>query len=272
MKQIPGIFKFIVCLAIVMCSCRTDYFTNPQPIDSDNIYEFPEVFRGTWLLEDGDTMTIRASYFRYVQYTPRKIVISTRQMIKQYASRGFNITIPLGDSAGPAHDNAGSGSGIRYEEKVDSAARYLIKKNKVYEIDRKEGLSGGFPFSTKGDTIFYNAASASENWLGRNFFLRSIAANLYLVNIRNELLSGDKPWWIIILLENRTNGTISVRSLDEKFEDSANELYSTASGYDPGSHYFDAQWTKKDILQLIAGGAFSQSLHDVKIKDKLPKK
>lgn len=50
MKMQTGvIFSFLIILS---ASCSTYYFSQPQPVDGKNIYEFPQTFIGHWMDAD----------------------------------------------------------------------------------------------------------------------------------------------------------------------------------------------------------------------------
>lgn len=58
-------------------SCHNIYFENPQPVNSESLYEFPEELRGVWV-ENGDTLIIDNKQFKTIEFS--KSIISKNEV------------------------------------------------------------------------------------------------------------------------------------------------------------------------------------------------
>ncbi|MCY2686011.1 hypothetical protein [Salinimicrobium sp. TH3] len=149
-------------------------------------------------------------------------------------------------------------------KELDSS--YIIKDNKIYLIgDPKKEISRGFPFKVIEDTIYFLEKYVMEYPLGTNTFLRKIK-NDHIVNIKEQ-----NQWWSTVYLKKDSHGTIHFCLLDiEKLESLSNhkKIYSYMHKY--GQYdYFELKWTKKELLDMIQKGVFSDTLMVLELQDRI---
>lgn len=147
---------------------------------------------------------------------------------------------------------------------IDSSSSYVLKDNKLYIIDnRKMELKGGFPYKLKNDTIYYQEPEVLEIALGKKAFLRKIKKN-YILNNQKE-----NQWWELILIKKDKKGNIIVEKLDIKDLDkftNYRHIHSFKAKYSR-SDYIEANWTKKELLEMLNKGMFSDTLATLEINN-----
>jgi hypothetical protein len=135
-------------LLLTLNSCNSVFFSEPQPVDAKNIFEFPAQVRGVWM-EGEDTITIGKREYRSVSYRNESVAKSIADTSSQYILANNKIFIL----------------------KNEDAPR----------------LTGGFPYEERADTLYYKARELEEIFLGGNTFLRKVGSR-YILNIRNDEL------------------------------------------------------------------------------------
>lgn len=142
-------------------------------------------------------------------------------------------------------------------EKLDSSA-YILKNQKIYLL-HNEGteLRGGFPYKIKEDTLIFNEIQLLEVELGKGAFLRKLKKD-YILNIKQE-----NQWWILILFRKDNTGNILITSLDhrdlEKFRN-FDHIYSYYDYKYTLIDFIEANWTQKELLEMIDQGLFSDTI------------
>ena len=137
---------FWVLLALLTSSCSQHYFDRPQPIDSKNIYAFPEAFQGIWS-EGKDSLIVSKFFFANVEY--KRI-------------------------------------GLPYTNKDTTAyAIFKNKKVYPYDSLRDQIMGKGLPYKIEGDSIFYEVRETLEVQLGRKAFLREVGSQ-FVLNVKGE--------------------------------------------------------------------------------------
>ncbi|MEO9801791.1 MAG: hypothetical protein ABJF04_01030 [Reichenbachiella sp.] len=130
----------------LLLSCSQHYFDRPQPIDSKNIYAFPEAFRGVWT-DGSDSLIVGKFYFANIEYKKISIPYSTRDTT-QYAIFNDNKAYPY-----------------------DSIQQRII------------GI--GYPYEIRNDSIYYTTREILEAQLGRKAVLRSVGEQ-FVLNVKND--------------------------------------------------------------------------------------
>ncbi len=146
MKTKHFIFIFICSSIFSLIACDPIYFTNPQPFDAKNIYEFPKEYRGLWVVE-GDSTIIGENYF----------------ILKEYKQ-----TI-----------------GIAKKE-IDTSSTYILKNNKIYIKKKYAdiNLSEGFSYKLQNDSVLFNSRDIYKVSLSYDTFLRKVD-EYYILNTSN---------------------------------------------------------------------------------------
>lgn len=140
--------KFLgtIILGLALVSCSELYLDKPQPIDSQNLYEFPDHYLGIWT--DGqDTMLIEKDYCCMIEYSNERVAKSIADTSKAYLFK----------------------DGLVYL--IDYRGEMMLK--------------GGFPYQLVNDTVYFKERELTEVALSRNSFLRQ-AGKYHLLNMKEE--------------------------------------------------------------------------------------
>ena len=237
-------------LPIFFCSCDVANFSMPQPIDKENIYEFPAGFQGKWLNEPGDSILyfVNKRYLLVISHETDKISTESRSKLQE--KRNLDLSSP--NSLRTIYYDS-------LERPRDTVDHYVLRGPYIYEKIGERSLGKGYPY-----IIHQNAITISKNDticidLGQNAFLRQLNKNTYSLNICNRVLGSEatehENWWTVILLENDGNKFIRTWECSSKIGETACMFYSSPSEK-VSVYYLDCQWTTADMLRLIKQGYF----------------
>ena len=295
-------FFILSLLSAFLLSCEYHNFSNPQPADKENIYEFPRELRGSWsVINDveetfglsdtvkvvpGDQFPVNESgpqqgsvNYTYPASKPMANDSSYYVVEKELA---YLITtseerVLMGDWPRLSQNGGilnppifyGSLRSIRYdslEKKADTVYNYMLHDNIIYEVSDKGLLEKGYPYITIGDTILFTKRDTLCIDIGQNAFLRKINKQFYVLNIRSRVLgeeiSSFNNWWRIFVLEKKEDGSLQVWVPASKSVQLPCMFYSV----DAESYYFDCSWTAEEMLQLIQNRYFSTTDRLIKVK------
>lgn len=249
-QTLPGRMVLLLVTSAILFSCEVYHFEKPQPSDVESSYDVPKEFRGRWQDDPQETtVTLGAHSIKIEGFDSVKVVNRIASQTDTAWNRHYVKAITFN----------------RKENRLDTITHYVIQGNKIYEI-QKNGLSSGFSFRLKKDTIYFKKDIVIDFELNQKAFLRKLSETQYILNIHEEnlwpLLEGRVgPWWQVILLEMRPDGKISFRDMDETVKENAHLIYTGG-----GDYFFDVSWTKSQILKLISIGLFGEgedNLHRV---------
>ncbi len=249
-RRIHG-FIVILCSSVLLYSCDTYNFSQPQPVDKENIYAFPKDYLGSWLTTDTSE---KETHIEYHIHKDNVLFIT-------------HNSEPILKGAWPKIDNRGeyifspglmqTTETIHYDSlkrPVDTIKNILFKNNKIYAVDKK-GLSKGYDFKTEADTIHMLRYDTTFIDLGTNAFLRKLNNSIYVFNLRNTILGEDNPWWRIMLLEKNDNQSFRIWVCSSKKGAFPSVFYSHRyNGAD--IYYIDASLSAAEILRLYNEGNF----------------
>ena len=149
MKTAP-IF-ILIALSISISSCSEFYFSKPQPVDVENIYQVPSKYTGVWLKSDEkdkiDSIFITEDYYKRV----------TRSIVKELKS------------------------------KMESDTNVYFIDNKVYSKENGD-LEGGYKFTIVGDSVFIDVVLTDYIEFGPRAFFRKINYG-YILNQKHEKMN-----------------------------------------------------------------------------------
>lgn len=267
-------------LAIVCCgtlsSCDVYNFTIPLPTDQPDLTAFPKEFLGKWkedTFHTGIDMDIstqgQAGYFsRKTENNDQwtyQVFPGYIQIIQQEELRILRGPWPRLDSAGnfiyPSDQTRiyNTEQTIKYDtlkNPTDTIENYLILRGKIYEMAEHYHLEKGYPFYYDKDSIIIRKNDTIYLDLGQNVKLKKLSDSLYSLNILKGLLGSDFDgnWWMLLLLEFNAKGQITEWEIAPHAVDLPEMIYdrSSKSNY----LYFDAAWTKQDLLRLKKAGYF----------------
>ena len=133
---------------------------------------------------------------------------------------------------------------------VDTIQNYVIKSEKIYPVVGGR-LNNGSPYVIKNDTICV-PPEWSQIEFGPYFFFRKVSSDTYLLNTKDGIFEDKlRPWWQVFLITKRKNEKVIIYDWESKIVKDPILIYSIED-----HHYFDSQWTRKDILKLINDGMF----------------
>ena len=244
-------FFMIICLPALLYSCDTYNFSQPQPYDKENIYEFPKDYRGSWLSTDTSEKDAHLEYHihknnvLFISHSRESIIKGVWPRIN---SKGEYVYPPamMFSTESVIFDSL--------KKPVDTTENYLFKNNKIYELDNN-GLSKGYNYRTEADTVYMLRYDTTFIDLGLNAFLRKINNNIYVFNIRNTVLGTENPWWRIMLMEKNDNQAFRIWICSSKKGAFPSSFY---MHHNDGSDifYIDTAWSAADILRMYNEGNF----------------
>ena len=227
MKINIGIKLIIICLAF--SSCTKYYFSNPQPIDSKNMYSIPKKYVGSWQLATNtvdnvsslDSLVIGKNYYKYI----------TKSKLKESKS----------------------------VMELDSNIYFL--NDKIY-TNMDGSLEGGYNYVIKDDTVIIDAIDIELIEFGENAFIRKFNYG-YILNIKHKKMN---DWWHIKFIDTRNKEGIVIRELAEEDLEKINNLDILHEDF---SNYLNANWSKVEIEDLINNGGFSDTTLFLKYDEKI---
>ncbi|HEX4876588.1 MAG TPA: hypothetical protein VFV31_07945 [Chitinophagaceae bacterium] len=288
----PWLFLFSAVLSIQLASCDAYNFSQPQPADRENMYVFPDEMLGKWK-EDTFTTEIDFSvplnnnsgdkYYDNTQPLPADENEGVYIITKHYVSLIFTSGEKIVKGAWPQLTN---GNEFRYPDRyfsyykvmqtisydslkhpVDTTDNYILYRHKIYEKTQDRLLEKGYSYYSIGDTIVVLKKDTLTIDLGQNAFLRKLNASLYVLNIKNGILSDemDPAWWKVILLQITADDKIVQWEPASKSSRLGCMFYERPSKSD--YFYFDCQWSSDELLRLKAEGYFEKGSTLIRTKD-----
>lgn len=255
--SIPGLIM-LFGLPVLFSSCNAYNFSQPQPVDKINIYEFPKEFIGQWFAKnepESDCYIITSKNVLLIMHDTERIVNGAWPQLTD-----------SGDYLYPPDQSRGFKT-INYDslkKPVDTIDHFLVRGQYIYERDPERFLGKGYPYGIKNDTIIIIKNDTTCIDLGKNAFLRQLSKNFYVLNIRKTILDYDEfnDWWQIMILEKKEDQTVNIGECTDKAGELSCMFYDRSSKSD--IFYFDCQWTTADMLRLVKEGYFEVSSNNYK--------
>lgn len=268
-------------LSILSFSCNYYNFSQPQPADKENIYEFPAFFRGTWVEKPGSTdlaFVPDNSFQRDLKGPINASLSSLSSGIELNASDSTSYYVEKDYALFIVHSrkNISPGAWIqtdtrnsRYSQIANSSRKiqynletgnsdtvdYLIRGDKIYEMTDDRFLEKGYSFVFENDTLVVLKYDTICVDLGQNAFLRQLSDKFYVLNIRNSILGEENIWWRLVVLEKSKEAEIRIWECNSIMSELQSMFYSESTKSD--IYYFDSKWSAKEMLGLIRKGYFS---------------
>jgi len=281
--QTAAIFSILI---ILLTSCSTYYFSQPQPVDGKNIYEFPQIFIGHWI-DANDTLNTTAnlqpvsifdndsSYqpivWKIEDADPLSATPLSRDSTLYEVGKNCALLIvhqkekivkgswpKLHDGKLQYPDETYSVLNSIYYDSIlnpiDTVCNFIFRGNLVYKIEDNYLLAKGYRFDSTSNeiTVFKNDTIGVD--LGRNAFLKMLDENRYALNIRYRAIGDDNNWWLLLILEKLNNGSVNIWQCSVKSGQLPSMFYSRPSRAD--EYFFDSQWSRSEMLQLMKKGYF----------------
>jgi hypothetical protein len=224
----------------------------PQPVDKNNIEEFPKDFRGSWFdEEEGEAI--------YYQVNRKNVSIVMRDTIK-IVSGAWPVLTKNGEFL-KVPSSFVPFSSITYDSlkrPVDTSSNYVVAGDLIYELQDGNLLKRGHSFYAIKDSIYLLKNDTLYIDLGQNAFLRRLNKNFYMLNILNRALGNTSAelndWWQLVLLEKNDQRSFNVWENSSKLEKLPCMFYPRDSL--TGLHYYNCAWTTDELLRLIREGYF----------------
>lgn len=300
-----GVYYFVILLTLPLffLSCEYHNFSNPQPADKENIYEFPKEFRGNWAVINntyeeslssahaikalaGDMFAgneagpqHNSADYGFIESKPQGNDSAYYIVEKEHAClvTTSEERVLMGDWPRLSQNNGilnppifyGSVRSIRYDSlkrKTDTVYNYMLHDNYIYEVGNKGLLEKGYPYRAVNDTIFFTKRDTLYIDIGENAFLRKLNKQFYVLNIRGRILGEEIASF---------NNWWRLFVLERK-EDGAIQLWVPASksaqlpcmfySVNSESYYFDCSWTTDEMLRLMQNGYFTATDKLIKIE------
>jgi len=258
--RIPGLM-LAFCFSVFFSSCDSYNFSQPQPVDKANIYEFPKEFIGQWFVEGDESKSyiVSKKNVLFIMYDTTRIVNGAWPKITDSGDYLFPPLPPYGSFKTIYYDSL--------KRPIDTIDNYLLREQYIYEIRSGRFLGKGFSYAIEKDTIIILDNDTICIDLGQNAFLRQLNKNLFVLNIRNSILGEDfwnnSDWWRLMLLEKKEDQTVNIWECTSKTEELSCMFYDRPSKSD--IFYFDCQWTTADMLRLVKDGYFEISSNNYKV-------
>lgn len=259
MKQIgsgSNIYKQLLMLfgvAVLIVSCNSYKFSQPQPVDKKNIEVFPKELRGMWAKEGEDPgVLVEGKHIGIIEWGEEKIMTG----------------------AWPHLDDTGKfiypGNALRslktihydsLKHPTDTADNFLLKNGFAYEINGySKLLEKGHTYTIHNDSILVNQADTIFIDLGKNAVLRKLNSNFYVLSFDLNQRFEEKGWWELVVIEKSDRDTIKLWYCDTKLETNTSMFYEA-----PGNYYYNSAWTAEEMLQLIKDSAFKPDTRLIRV-------
>jgi hypothetical protein len=238
LKKNSGFIAALLGCIAILGSCDTYNFSQPQPVDKPDLYEFPASFCGSWIAKkDSDRVYIDPGHASFIIHEKEKICNGAWP---RYDQPGNYISVP---------ESRFSLQTIRYDslkKPIDTTDNYIVKDGYIYEVGKKGTLSKGVKYQMENS--FFIAEKEDTFWmdLGKNTRLRKLDNNIYAFNILNRTLGMENDWWTLRIFEKKGNGTLHIWNPVSKASGLPAVFYKTADNY-----YFNCNWTTAELLELM---------------------
>lgn len=279
-------------LPIIFVSCNYYNFSEPQPVDKENIYEFPPSFRGIWFerpipneltvdpgnsfhnfrkgpfnqsltekssIEDELNATdsawyhIEKDFALFIVHDKERIAAGASILADKEALLRFRVP------------NSSKKIQYSFSSSATDTIDYLIRGNKIYELTGERWLEKGYSFLLENDTIVVLRYDTICVDLGQNAFLRKLNDNFYVLNIRNTILGEENVWWRLMVLETNHEANIKIWECNSTTCELPSMFYSSSMKDDV--FYFDSKWSTVEMLDLVSKGYFSVNSTLIKNQD-----
>jgi hypothetical protein len=258
----PGLIM-LLGLTVFFYSCTSYNFSQPQPVDKENIYEFPKEFIGQWFAEDAEDGSNIDFYLISKKYA--MVVLHDTERIVQGAWPKLSDT---GAYLYPP-DRPETFTTINYDSlkrAVDTIANFLFRGQYIHRIGHSRFLGKGYSYVIENDTIIIIRNDTICIDIGKNAFLRQLNKNIYVLNINKSILGNEyyNNWWMLMLLEKKEDNSLSIWECSTKTANLSCMFYARPSAYH--DFYFDCLWTTEEMLRLVKEGYFEATSENLKNK------
>lgn len=244
---------------MLLTGCDNYYFSRPQPTDRKDERSFPRAMQGLWIdvsdnEESGSDVILTDSLQTIYKIDRQRIWIFETNALRLLDR---TLTLEMAD-----RERSGDGSPLpslreqQYDSiagRMDTIDHFILHSGRIHPVE--DGfLLKGYPFSRKGDTIFFTKRDTSCMELGHHLNLRKSSRDLYVLNIRDGASREAKGWWEVLLV--RPNGqSLDVFGAGHHLNDHPAMIYKRN-----GNHYLDLDLRSDELEGLIRDSVFVQGM------------
>lgn len=266
------LFLLLVCFS----SCEFYHFTEPQPYDRGDLFQFPDAMLGKWVpVPDTTPIEFKVDIplknkggeaspaakgrsgedrsFYLIRKDHLLLVFDQQEKVVQGAwprydpEKGYEYP-PLGYR---------SMRTIGYDSlnrPVDTTEKYILQGDRLYEMDGDRFLNRGYGCTQVRDTFLVHQIDSIYVDLGHNAFLRPLSDSLFVLNLNSAITStGDHGgWWYLVVLEIRSDGNLVQWECNDRTGELSCMFYSRDSKF--SQYYFNCRWTAAEMLRLKTQG------------------
>lgn len=256
---------FLIALfgVLLLTGCDNYYFSHPQPADRKDERSIPRAMRGRWIdvtdNEESGTDVILSDSLQTIYQIDR-------QRIWTFEATSVALLDRLLTLETAERERSGDGSilpSIREQQydsssgRMDTIDHFILHGNRIHAVE-DDRLMKGYPFTRRGDTIFFTQRDTSCLELGHHLTLRKAGRQLLVLNIRDGASKEAKGWWEVLLVRPGNNG-LDVYGAGKRLNDHPAMIYKRN-----GNHYLDLDLRSDELEGMIRDSVFVQGMRLVR--------
>lgn len=295
-----GFLIVLIALIVIFNSCSEYNFSEPQPVNKEDIKEFPAEFLGTWTEPKTDTFiqepaisapvkvksnslkNLDKPFCYYFKQQPGRFFSEDSLSFlisKNYLTYIVSGQVKIAIGAWPRLDNQKEFvypsnlnewvSEINYDSlknPVDTIDNYFIKGDLIYEVTNEKRLGKGNKYSIDKNVITIMKEDSITIDMGKNAFLRKLDDHFYVYNIRHWILGEESLWWKIFLLEKTGTNSMNVWECNSTTRNLPSMFYNKPCNAD--IFYFNSRWTSDEMVSLIKENYFEVTSNLIRVVPK----
>ena len=189
----------IFCLIVIFTSCTTIFFDTPQPIDSSNLYYFPNSLQGEWFTKSKDSIIINDSSFHQIDNIEHKFAMQHFDSLKYYIVDNKIHIINRIDIKPKDTSTISALFNVEIDTiKIEGEEDCISKQ--VFYFDT---ISDGIAFTLTNDTLLFYEREEFVINISDSTFFRS-ARNCFVLNRK---ING---WWEVFVIKKMKNKEIHI--------------------------------------------------------------
>lgn len=254
-----SISLIVLCGVLLLTSCDSYYFSRPQPADRKDERSFPRAMQGRWIdvsdneesesdviLTDSLQTIYKIDRQRIWTFEASSVTLLDRTLTLKTAEQertGEGILLP---SIREQRYDSGSG-------RMDTIDHFILHGDRIHPVD-DDRLVKGYPFTRRGDTIFFTQRDTTCMELGHHLNLRKASRDLFVLNIRDGASKEAKGWWEVLLVRPSDDG-LDVFGAGKRLNDHPAMIYKRS-----GNHYLDLDLRSDELEGMIRDSVFVQGM------------
>jgi hypothetical protein len=246
-KNAINLLKIIttVWVVAIIAACNTNNFSEPQPANSTNLFEFPAMFHGKWADKDYNVVETDGKHITFVDILDIRVPLDSTVYVQDKVINKTTGAVSKHIST-ISYDTAGKPS--------DTTLEYVIREPFIYKVGSDNLLQTGYRFKQSKDTlvIFKNERQGID--LGNNAFLRKVTDSLYALNLSNRILIRDNYFWQVLLVQKTARDEINFYVPSDRMNSLSCMFYQYGDNL-----FYDCKWSGEEILRLIKDGYFEKT-------------